>query len=152
MTIAVQEPTDIAFKKTRTPWRKAAGRLLNLSAAVAASMAVSLPASADWLDALNPMNLLKGEKYETKVVPDVPPEDLYNQALAKLQSKDYDGAAKKFAEIDKHYPYSQWQRKALLMTTFSQYQNGSYDDAIASAKRYITLFVFLPRCPLCLLP
>ena len=147
MTIAVQEPTDIAFKKTRTPWRKAAGRLLNLSAAVAASMAVSLPASADWLDALNPMNLLKGEKYETKVVPDVPPEDLYNQALAKLQSKDYDGAAKKFAEIDKHYPYSQWQRKALLMTTFSQYQNGSYDDAIASAKRYITLFASSPDVP-----
>ncbi|HUB63813.1 MAG TPA: outer membrane protein assembly factor BamD [Methylocella sp.] len=108
-------------------------------------MAGSLPALADsWLDSINPMNLFKGEKYETKIVPDVPAEDLYNQGLARLQSKDYEGAAKKFAEIEKQYPYSQWQRKAVLMTTFSQFQNGSYDDAIASAKRYITLYPTSP--------
>ncbi|MBO0734425.1 MAG: outer membrane protein assembly factor BamD [Methylocapsa sp.] len=85
-------------------------------------------------------NFFGGEKYETKIEPDVPAGDLYNQALAKLDSKDYAGAAKKFAELDKQYPYSQWQRKAILMTTFSQYQNGSYDDAIAAAKRYIARY------------
>jgi outer membrane protein assembly factor BamD len=139
---------DIAFKKTQKLWRRAAGRLLIHSAAAAISMAASLPVSAQsWLDSLNPMSLFKGEKYQTKIVPDVPADDLYNQGLARLQNKDYDGAAKKFAEIDKQYPYSQWQRKALLMTTFSQYQNGSYDDAIASAKRYITLYPSSPDIP-----
>jgi outer membrane protein assembly factor BamD len=139
---------NIAFKKTQKPWRKAADRLLIPSAAVVAAMAMSLPASADsWLDSINPMNLFKGEKYEPKVVPDVSAEDLYNQGLARLQNKDYDAAAKKFAEIDKQFPYSQWQRKALLMTTFSQYQNGSYDDAIASAKRYVALFPSSPDVP-----
>ena len=33
------------------------------------------------------------------------------------------------------------------MTTFSQYQNGSYDDAIASAKRYIALYPSSPDIP-----
>src|SRR5580704_18541192 len=123
-----------SLKKTRKPWRGAAGALSILIAAG------SVPASAEsWLDSFNPFNIFGGEKYETKIVPDVPADDLYNQALARLQSKDYDGAAKKFAELEKQYPYSQWQRKGILMTTFSQYQNASYDDAIASAKRYFCL-------------
>ncbi len=123
------------FKNKRAR-RRAAGGLSILLAALAAS---ALPALAEdsWLDSLNPMKLFSGEKYETKIDPDVPAEEIYNQALAKLQSKDYGGAAKKFEEVEKQYPYSQWQRKAILMTTFSQYQNGSYDDAIASAKRYV---------------
>jgi len=133
-------------KKTRKPWRGAAGGLLIV---IAAATAPPLPALAEdsWLDSINPLKLFKGEKYETKIVPDVPADDLYNQALARLQSKDYDGAAKKFAELEKQYPYSQWQRKGILMTTFSQYQNASYDDAIASAKRYIGLFPSSPDVP-----
>ncbi|QBR71864.1 outer membrane protein assembly factor BamD [Beijerinckiaceae bacterium] len=114
--------------------------------AVTAALTLSVAACSS-VDSLNPFNLFGGEKYETKIVPDVPADDLYNQALARLQSKDYDGAAKKFTELEKQYPYSQWQRKAVLMATFSQYQNGSYDDAIASAKRYIGLFPSSPDTP-----
>lgn len=139
---------NIAFRKMQKPWRRASDRLLIHIAAVVAAMAMSFSASAQsWLDSINPMNLFKGEKYETKIVPDVPADDLYNQGLAQLQFKDYDGAAKKFAELEKQYPYSQWQRKASLMVTFSQYQNGSYDDAIASAKRYIGLYPTSPDIP-----
>jgi outer membrane protein assembly factor BamD len=136
---------NTTLRKTRKPRRGSAGALSILLA----GSALSLPASAEesWLDSFNPLNLFKGEKYETKIVPDVPADDLYNQALARLQSKDYDGAAKKFAELEKQYPYSQWQRKGILMTTFSQYQNASYDDAIASAKRYIGLFPSSPDVP-----
>jgi outer membrane protein assembly factor BamD len=139
---------NIAFRKTQKPWRRASDRLLIHGAVAAMAMSMSFSASAQsWLDSINPMNLFKGEKYETKIVPDVPADDLYNQGLARLQSKDYDGAAKKFAELEKQYPYSQWQRKASLMVTFSQYQNGSYDDAIASAKRYIGLYPTSPDIP-----
>jgi len=90
-------------------------------------------------------DLFKGEKYEPKVVPDVPAEDLYNQALAKMQAKDYAAAAKKFEEIERQYPYSQWQRKAMLMVTFSHFQNASYDDAIAAAKRYVGRYATGPE-------
>jgi len=92
------------------------------------------------LGSLNPMNMFSGEKYETKIVEDIPPENLYNQGLAKIQKQEYEGAGKKFAQLQKQTPYTQWQPKALLMTTFSQYQAGKYDDAIGSAQHYIGLY------------
>jgi len=135
---------DVLGKTEKSRQGAAIGLLSRIAAAAALTLSVAACSS---VDSLNPFNLFGGEKYETKIVPDVPADDLYNQALARLQSKDYDGAAKKFTELEKQYPYSQWQRKAVLMTTFSQYQNGSYDDAIASAKRYIGLFPSSPDTP-----
>ncbi|MCI0601201.1 MAG: outer membrane protein assembly factor BamD [Beijerinckiaceae bacterium] len=133
------------FEKTHHPRRRPA-RLMLTAVAAAFCLSSITSASADWTNPLKAFsNIFSGEKYETKVVPDVPADDLYNQALARLQSKDYGGAAKKFEEIEKQYPYSQWQRKAILMMTFSQYQNGNYDDAIASSKRYIGRFASAPE-------
>src|SRR5262249_44238049 len=96
---------NIAFEKAQKPWQAAAGFVLTRSAVAAA---LSIPAltcaSADWPNPLKMFNnLFSGEKYETKIVPDVAAEELYNQALAKLQSKDYGGAAKKFEELEKQY-------------------------------------------------
>jgi|SRR6516165_5082935 len=106
---------------------------------------LTLPVAAcSSLDSFNPMNMFSGEKYQTKIVPDVPADDMYNQGLARLQKKDYENAGKRFGDLDKQYPYSQWQKKALLMATFSQYQNGSYDDAVGTAKRYIALYPTSP--------
>jgi len=112
--------------------RRAAVRLL--AAAAVASVAAC---SSDKLDSLNPLNLFGGDKYVTKVVPDTPAETLYNQGLVNLNSHEYEKAGKNFNALEKQYAFSQWERKALLMETFSQYQNGSYDDAIGTAQRYI---------------
>lgn len=120
---------------------KASTRALRLAAL---AVLIGPVAACSSNDSMNPFNLFGGEKYETKIVPDVPAEALYNQGLARLENKDYDGATKKFADLDKQYPYSQWQRKGLLMTTFSQYQSKAYDDAIASAQRYIGLYPTSP--------
>ncbi|MCI0467018.1 MAG: outer membrane protein assembly factor BamD [Beijerinckiaceae bacterium] len=134
-----------AIEKTQNPRRFFARGVVVAAAAAALSVPALSSAAAEWTNPLKAFSsLFGGEKYETKIVPDLPAEDLYNQALARLQSKDYGGAAKKFEEIEKQYPYSQWQRKAVLMITFAQYQNGSYEDAIASAKRYIGRF---PNAP-----
>ncbi|HET6376214.1 MAG TPA: outer membrane protein assembly factor BamD [Methylocella sp.] len=143
---------QVMVKRMKSAFQKTAARLrcerLAQAAAAAAAVALGSPALAEsWYDSLNPLKWFSGDKYEPKIVPDVPAEDLYNQALAKLQSKDYAAAAKKFAELEKQHPYSQWQRKGLLMTIFSQYQNGSYDDAISSAKRYVGLFPASPDTP-----
>jgi len=129
----------LASLLTATPLRFAGAGLLALSAAGCSSI--------DSLGALNPMNLFAGEKYETKIIPDVPADTLYNQGLARMHQKDYEASAKKFAELEKQYPYSQWQPKALLMNTFSLYQDGKYDDAIGSAQRYIGLFPSSPDTP-----
>lgn len=121
---------------------------LALALRLAAGAALALPGAAcSSGDSFNPMDIFSGEKYKTKVLPDVPADEIYNDGLARLQKKDYPGSAKKFAELDKQYPYSQWQRKGLLMTTFSQYQSGNYDDTIASAQRYIGLYPTSPDLP-----
>jgi len=73
-------------------------------------------------------------------VPDDPADKLYNEGLFLLNDKqDYQGAAKKFDEVDRQNPYSDWARKALLMSAFSYYQAQKYEDCINAAKRYVTL-------------
>jgi len=73
-------------------------------------------------------------------VPDTPADRLYNEGLFLLNDKqDYKAAAKKFDQVDRENPYSDWARKALLMNAYSNYQAGQYDDCINAAKRYVTL-------------
>ena len=108
---------------------------------------VGLAASLSACSELSAFNPFAGEKYEAKVLEDLPAQDVYNQGLARLEKKDSEGAAKKFSELDKNYPYSQWSKKGLMMATYAQYQAGNYDDAIASANRYVARFPTTPETP-----
>jgi outer membrane protein assembly factor BamD len=77
---------------------------------------------------------------EEDYVPDDPADKLYNEGLYLLNKKgSYEDAAKKFDEVERQNPYSEWARKALLMSAYSYYQAQKYDDCINSAKRYVTL-------------
>jgi outer membrane protein assembly factor BamD len=79
-----------------------------------------------------------GEKDE--VMPDEPAEKLYNEGVYYLNEKhDTKNSAKKFEEVDRQHPYSEWARKALLMSAFAYYEAKSYDECITTAKRYISL-------------
>jgi outer membrane protein assembly factor BamD len=74
------------------------------------------------------------------VIPDEPADKLYNEGLYLLNSKkDPKAAAKKFEEVDRQHPYSDWARKSLIMAAFAYYEGGAYDDCINSARRYVTL-------------
>lgn len=69
-----------------------------------------------------------------------PADKLYNEGLYLMnQSKDPKAAAKKFEEVDRQHPYSDWARKSLLMSSYAAYEAGDYDTAIGSATRYVTL-------------
>jgi outer membrane protein assembly factor BamD len=71
---------------------------------------------------------------------DEPADKLYNEGLYLMnQSKDPKAAAKKFEEVDRQHPYSEWARKSLLMSAYAAYQTGDYDTCIGSATRYVTL-------------
>ncbi|MBB3932908.1 outer membrane protein assembly factor BamD [Kaistia hirudinis] len=72
--------------------------------------------------------------------PDVPAGELYNQALFLMQEGKLRQAVKRFDEVDKQHPYTEWARKALIMSAFSNYRLGRYDDCIESAKRYLSLY------------
>jgi outer membrane protein assembly factor BamD len=74
------------------------------------------------------------------IVPDQPAEKLYNEGVFLLnERKEYKDAAKKFEEVERQHPYSEWARKALIMATFSYYSSAQYEEAITAAQRYITL-------------
>jgi outer membrane protein assembly factor BamD len=77
---------------------------------------------------------------DSDYVPDTPADKLYNEGLFLLNDKqDYKEAAKKFDQVDRENPYSDWARKALLMSAFSYYQSEQYDECINAAKRYVAL-------------
>jgi outer membrane protein assembly factor BamD len=71
---------------------------------------------------------------------DEPADKLYNEGLFLLNSKkDPKAAAKKFEEVDRQHPYSEWARKSLIMSAYAYYEAGAFDDCINSARRYVTL-------------
>jgi outer membrane protein assembly factor BamD len=124
------------------PFGSAMRRAALAARIVAIVMAAAPLAACSSLDDLNPFG---PEKYKTKIEEEVPANAMYDQGLARLKKGDDDGAAKKFTELGKQYPYSDWSKKGLLMTTYSQYQAGSYDDAEQSAERYAKLYPNTPE-------
>src|SRR5437868_11897679 len=69
-----------------------------------------------------------------------PADKLYNEGLYLMnQSKDPKAASKKFEEVDRQHPYSDWARKSLLMSAYAFYNAGDYDSCIGAATRYVTL-------------
>jgi outer membrane protein assembly factor BamD len=74
------------------------------------------------------------------VAADEPADKLYNEGVFMLdRRKDFKEAAKKFEEVERQHPYSDWARKALIMTAYSRYEAREYDEAISAARRYVTL-------------
>jgi outer membrane protein assembly factor BamD len=112
--------------------------------AFAASLALAFAAALSGCSTFDDFNPFGAEKYKTIIEPDVPPSQIYDQGLKKLSKDDAAGAAKKFNDLGKQYPDSDWARKGLLMTTYAEYQAANYDDAEKSAEHYIQLY---PKSP-----
>jgi outer membrane protein assembly factor BamD len=75
-----------------------------------------------------------------KQAPDEPADKLYNEGIYLVNEKqDYAEAIKKFDEVDREHPYSEWARRALLMTAYAAYREEEYDQCIEAAKRYLSL-------------
>jgi outer membrane protein assembly factor BamD len=71
---------------------------------------------------------------------DEPADRLYNEGLYLLNQKNEPReAVKKFEEVDRQHPYSEWARKSLIMSAYAYYQAASYEECVTSAKRYISL-------------
>jgi outer membrane protein assembly factor BamD len=110
--------------------RQAFARLL----AVALLAAPLAACSSLGIDSLNPF------AKKDMVTREEPAEKLYNEGVFLVNEKrDFKEAIKRFEEVDRQHPYSEWARKALLMSAYSSYQAREYDDTIAAAKRYIAL-------------
>jgi outer membrane protein assembly factor BamD len=119
----------MSFAKAYLSLRGAAGRVLAVGVC-----GLGL-AGCDTLSSMNPFD--KSETYKPEIVADVPAEQIYNDGLARIQKRDFEGAAAKFSSLDKQYPYSEWARKGLIMEVYANYEGGLYEEAITAAKRYL---------------
>lgn len=79
------------------------------------------------------------EKEEAVVEQQVPVERLYNRAANAIDKGEFYEAAKRFDEVDRQYPYSQWATRAQLMSGYAHYKNLKYDEAILALDRFIEL-------------
>ncbi|MEL6568242.1 MAG: outer membrane protein assembly factor BamD [Pseudomonadota bacterium] len=79
------------------------------------------------------------ERRQSLVYVERPVEALFNQAAEELDSFDYEEAILYFNEVERQHPYSEWARRATLMTAFAHYRARQYDDAVGVAQRYISL-------------
>lgn len=121
----------------RAPKFAGLAAVLALSAALAGCDTIS-----DSIADMNPFD--KPEVYKPEIRADVPADKLYNEGLAYLSKNEYDGASKKFSDLDRQYPYSIWSKKALILQTYANYTGRNYDDAIVSGKRYLSLYPSSP--------
>lgn len=69
-----------------------------------------------------------------------PADTLYNQGLANMNAGKLKEASAKFAAIDRQHPYSEFARKANVLAAFTSYKMGKFDDAISSARRFVSLY------------
>ena len=75
------------------------------------------------------------------LVENIEPADvLYNQGLANLNAGRLNEAAAKFEAVDRQHPYSEYARRSLVMSAFTQYRQGKFDEAINSSRRYLQLY------------
>ncbi|HEV7873035.1 MAG TPA: outer membrane protein assembly factor BamD [Enterovirga sp.] len=113
------------------------GHKAGLRAALVLAGALAL-GGCDSLAKLNPFD--QGEKYEMKIVADVPAEKMYDDGLGRLKNRDHEGAAKKFSDLGKAYPYSEWSRKGLIMEAYANYEGQKWEDAITASKSYLSKY------------
>ena len=69
-----------------------------------------------------------------------PVELLYSTGAEQMDRGHWNQAVDYFREVERQHPYSEWSRRAILMTAFAHYQNNQYDDAIGDADRFISLY------------
>lgn len=107
---------------TDSPFRRRAGVFLAPALALLLAGCMSGKADTDDLAATEPADLL------------------YNQGLALLNAGDRSEAREKFEAVDEQHPYSEYARRAMIMSAYLNFKRGEYQDAINDAKRYVTLF------------
>lgn len=68
-----------------------------------------------------------------------PVENIYNEAIAELESGDYESSVRLFEEVERQHPYSVFAIKAQLMAAYASYADQEYDQAINALTRFIQL-------------
>jgi outer membrane protein assembly factor BamD len=68
-------------------------------------------------------------------------EEIFKRGELELENggKPRD-AIRYFQEVERIYPYSEWSRRALIMTAFSQHKAREYEEARSTAQRFLDTY------------
>ena len=69
-----------------------------------------------------------------------PVDVLYATGADKLDQHQWAEAVDYFREVERQHPYSEWSRRAILMTAFAHYEAHDYPEAVGDADRFISLY------------
>jgi outer membrane protein assembly factor BamD len=69
-----------------------------------------------------------------------PVELLYSTGADRMDRHLWGQAVEYFQEVERQHPYSEWSRRSILMQAFAHYQANNYDEAIADADRFVSLY------------
>ena len=90
--------------------------------------------------ALGGCSLFGKKKPPTLAFEERPVELLYDAGATRLDRHEWTEAADYFHEVERQHPYSEWSRRAILMTAYAHYMGNDYAEAIADSDRFISLY------------
>ncbi len=96
-------------------------------------------ALAALLLSLSACSMLGNKQKERLAYVERPAEVIYNQAVDRMERNDWDRAKLYFQEVERQHPFSKWARRAMLMTAYANYRSADYEEAVATAQRFISL-------------
>ncbi len=70
-------------------------------------------------------------------------EEIYKRGEYELEvgnPRRPNEALRYFSEVERLYPYSEWAKRALIMEAFAQHKAKKYEDARASAQRFLDTY------------
>ncbi|MGI8841130.1 MAG: outer membrane protein assembly factor BamD [Caulobacteraceae bacterium] len=80
------------------------------------------------------------KKRPTLAYEERPVELLFSVGADDLDRHQWNDAVNYFREVERQHPYSEWSRRAILMTAYAHYEANNYAEAIADADRFIALY------------
>jgi outer membrane protein assembly factor BamD len=80
------------------------------------------------------------KKKPTLAYEERPVDLLYSTGATELDRHHWNDAVNYFREVERQHPYSEWARRAILMTAYAHYQANDYAEAISEANRFIALY------------
>jgi outer membrane protein assembly factor BamD len=67
-------------------------------------------------------------------------QQIYLAGEAQLADGQARDAGETFSEVERLYPYSEWAKRAMLMSAFAYHEGGQYAESRAAADRYLEFF------------
>jgi outer membrane protein assembly factor BamD len=80
-----------------------------------------------------------GDTRERLAYVERPAELIYSEAFEAVEAGRWDQAKLLFEEVERQHPFSEWARRALLMSAYASYRSADYEDSITTSQRFIGL-------------